>query len=710
MSTTVGKGSGEADDKTEINELIKQINLTILNLQRKRLHLSRELSIAFKQKVPKIEEIGDGENEDATGGQYSDEKIDRLKNLIDQFDLKIKEAQTTKDNLTQLGKLQSVNNIDQKEKLNEEGLPFMDIQEEVDEDGNIISSKINNAPVKIEKQTEKAPKVKKSSPEKTKDKDQNDELMQLFSDMELMPDKNRLKHHLNQDELLNKIDELKINPEEKFDLKKICVQAFNDYNEDDEERGEEVPDSEREATPGVAGGGDKGRGNIDTDNLLELELLADEFDNEEDEDNKYADNEDWDYDFEEEDDDDDVDDDDDDDRADALLYGTEPNATWLGGKLGDEKSTSLFWNQIAELREQEKMTKNSHKHGLDVSELEKAAVEAADGKKKQKSVRFANNLDIKKVENISDSLKNPEPFKKSSLFKQNRRNVYSNGNSDASISSTDNIVEDTIVERDVDDHPNEAIVEDTIMERDADSLSSPESSKPHTSATSDILERKPKPASKFKASRNKLSFNEAGTVETLAQSESDVSSSRSSGHALEKDINSSKSTKATDTQFDYNNVQDMDTMAKAYSMGMYDDDIDIDGPLVEELKDFEALNKIIESNGRDGIKSETPIGEVYDKKSNEVGMDFEESKDIDEDDENDAMINDIEEHDIEEDDSNLDLNENEITNQELSESYYKMREKMLARQSAKHEEQGFEPTDEEGNPVRVSRFKARMNR
>lgn len=81
--------------------------------------------------------------------------------------------------------------------------------------------------LKLRKKTENSPKVEASSSSKhvnDKDKDKDDELMQLFSDMELMPGQNRSKQPLDQDELLDKIDELKISPEEKFNLKKnLCT-------------------------------------------------------------------------------------------------------------------------------------------------------------------------------------------------------------------------------------------------------------------------------------------------------------------------------------------------------------------------------------------------------------------------------------------------------------------------------------------------------
>lgn len=91
-------------------------------------------------------------------------------------------------------------------------------------------------------------------------------------------------------------------------------------------------------------------------------------------------------------------------------------------------------------------------------------------KRNKKSVRFAENLDIKNVENISDSLKNPQPLKRLHYLKQNRTHCYSNGNGNTPIKDEshvkDKIVEDTIVERDVDESPmRENIVEDTIVER-----------------------------------------------------------------------------------------------------------------------------------------------------------------------------------------------------------------------------------------------------
>ncbi|CAD1809470.1 hypothetical protein FOB58_003210 [Candida parapsilosis] len=751
MSTTIAKGTAPKDEKSEINELIKQINLTILNLQRKRLHLSRELSVALKQKTPKIEEVKDERsNEETSRSESNDDKAIRLKSLVEQFDQKIKEAQSTKDNLNKLGQqLQSVNHVDEKEKLNEDGLPFMDIQEEVDEDGNFISSRINNVPVEVEGpvtksaskvitpsssgKSEKASKVGDISPGQTNGDSQDDELMQLFADMELMPGQTQLKQHLNQDELLDKIDDLKISPEEKFNLKKICVQAFEDYNENDDETKKQTTSSSKKEHSTPSNKTTMEKSSIDTDNLLELELLADEFDNEEDAGGEYADDEDWDYELDDDGDDDgDDDDENDDDRADDLLYGTKPNSTWLGGKSGDPKSSDLFWNQIAELRRKETSIKGGQKHGLDASESEVVETKPIDAKKKQKSVRFAENLDIKNVENISDSLKTSPPFIKTSLFKQNRVNGTSRNNGGSAqdaVSEKESIVEDIVVERDVDVPSSDKVVEDTIMEKDIND--SPNSTKPSRTFDSDTQQTIKKPVSRFKALRKNTppsdiemhssKANNDGLLENPMQMDDSQSVSITSNAEMHQNEVGTKpdhydeSMVANDTHLDYSNMQDMDTMAKAYLMGMYDDDIDIDGPLVESLEDFKSLNKIVESKSREKSNSVSTNsqnargGEVYDQKSNEIGMDYDENHDIDDYDENEAMINDIEEHGLDEDDTNL-HDENDITNQELSESYNKLRERMLARENAKREEQGFERTDEEGNVIRVSKFKARMNK
>ena len=65
-----------------------------------------------------------------------------------QFNTKINEAESTKEKLNQFNQFvqQGGNHEELKqEKLNEDGLPFVDIQEELDEDGNVINVEFKDA-------------------------------------------------------------------------------------------------------------------------------------------------------------------------------------------------------------------------------------------------------------------------------------------------------------------------------------------------------------------------------------------------------------------------------------------------------------------------------------------------------------------------------------------------------------------------------------
>ena len=84
-----------------------------------------------------------------------------------QFNTKINEAESTKEKLNQFNQFvqQGGNHEELKqEKLNEDGLPFVDIQEELDEDGNVINVRFKDAQEdttidKNEKDSRGTPKV-----------------------------------------------------------------------------------------------------------------------------------------------------------------------------------------------------------------------------------------------------------------------------------------------------------------------------------------------------------------------------------------------------------------------------------------------------------------------------------------------------------------------------------------------------------------------
>ena len=149
---------------------------------------------------------------------------------------------------------------------------------------------------------------------------------------------------------------------------------------------------------------------------------------------------------------------------------------------------------------------------------------------------------------------------------------------------------------------------------------------------------------------------------------------------------------------------DMDKMAQAYVAGKYDDDIMTDGPVVQELNDFEHLNDIVEARKKDlmGLQE-------FDPTSNEVGMD-EDIEDNDEDSDDGDILTEIVENDFDEDDENNGVfDEDAVLDREITENYHKLRNKLILDNNGfkkSQEELEFEPTDEDGNPIRMSRFKA----
>lgn len=161
---------------------------------------------------------------------------------------------------------------------------------------------------------------------------------------------------------------------------------------------------------------------------------------------------------------------------------------------------------------------------------------------------------------------------------------------------------------------------------------------------------------------------------------------------------------------DYSTLNgDMDVMAKAYVLGLYDDDIETRGQVIEELKDFEEHNKEVES--KQGLHERvTELNTKADEGQNEA------PDDKDDDEYDDPMVlTDILEHDVDEieDLNSLPLNQedlelnDETLNQELIRDYTTLRKKMIYQFKG-----GFRETDKEKEFVqpddapRVSRFRA----
>lgn len=183
---------------------------------------------------------------------------------------------------------------------------------------------------------------------------------------------------------------------------------------------------------------------------------------------------------------------------------------------------------------------------------------------------------------------------------------------------------------------------------------------------------------------------------------------------------------------DYSGLNDnLDDMARAYILGLYDDDLEEHpGTLVEKLDDFKSYNKQVDElkDDIDSFRRENPVlrqvrdGDDNENKDGSIMVDVVEH-DFPEDYARDIMV----------DDDNYALNPDKL-GEEVRRSYFEKREYMIQKlrkmsnengvvkdiheeptgpiilPSEEMEEHELEPIDESGNPIKVSKFKAkRMN-
>lgn len=710
-------------DSNEFQQLTTQIDSTISNLKQKRDYLQDQLAqfesvrqglkTSGDSTTPIKFQLDDGtmiEKTTTEAIEFLDKRVTEIKEALTQFNTKINEAESTKEKLNQFNQFvqQGGNHEELKqEKLNEDGLPFVDIQEELDEDGNVINVEFKDAQEdttidKNEKDSRGTPKVEILGEEIDKAKkldkvsqSESDEFQALLEDMEVISkDKKAQELNFDQDDLLDKIDKLQISAEDKFKLKQVCVEEFKNLEpEHDTDKTQENSAS------------DKVIGNfenlaIDKNDLIELELLADDFDDSENfQGENYDDDEEWDYEF------DDDDEEEEEDIADELLYG--------GGKAkiigSDEKSNNMLWDQIINLRKSKLVATDQV-----ADKIEESTV----NEKKPKAVRFAEHLDINEVENISESLRNPPPETgKMSLFKQNRMSSQQKNRSEEIKETVENdsvmtdILENDVMSDIVEKEPvmtdiiekdddvqivdNSDIIESTIIEREP--VATINESTPETK-TGTVSQ---KPVSRFKAMRSSQPLKDTGKLNTQAPVKIPIpGDSEKEVVPLESSTSLSVS-KLQDLQLD------MDKMAQAYVSGMYDDDIVTEGPVVHKLDDFETLNKMVEAKKQDNEK----LGiQEYDAASNEVGMEIDEEDE--DDDEGPILVDEIVENEL--DESNGVFNDEVIFDREIRENYHKLRNKLILDQNGfkkSQQELEMEPVDDEGNPIKISRFKAaKMNR
>lgn len=484
-------------------------------------------------------------------------EIERLDGEIDNIVREVDEKKTSGERLSDLvNNLEKLDSFGTNETINEDGLPFMEIREELDDDDRVSRATV------IPQSKSKEPKIQEVRDEEAKDLESIDENQDPQTKMvaagseELQPaDENQLKRV----EQLS--DQLKVD-------ESSCL-----YSQD-----------------------------VPTQELLELELIADEL------------NEESDYSRSEESED---------EMEDDMFYSMVP---------GNDRANDLLSQQIQSLRagkfssgKTESVMNDIFEHDETVSEEElstevlpevkdvlhdiipkrrattqKKSNLKGESLKPKKSVSFAESLQIKVVDNVSDDLKRivHEPAARVSRFKQNRLN----------------------------NEPKARVVQSETF-------------------TSDVV-----------------------------------------GDVVES-VNGSNST---------NGMDDLNSMAKAYINGDYNDDIAVSGDVVEELSDFERINKILEE------RSQMQLPEV---------------DEVDEVDEEESDSGPIVEDEIVEKES-VDDNEfevdSEMLRQEVALDYHRLRNKMMFQYGGGFKETDLEkeqiPVDKDGNVKKMSRFMAAKRR
>lgn len=158
---------------------------------------------------------------------------------------------------------------------------------------------------------------------------------------------------------------------------------------------------------------------------------------------------------------------------------------------------------------------------------------------------------------------------------------------------------------------------------------------------------------------------------------------------------------------DYNALgEDLDNMARAYALGVYDDDLDDDpGMVLEKVTDFKVYNEQVEK-----LKNEIEAFKI----SNPLEKQTEHEPESDED---EPLMTDITENDIPEnycktnpqDDLALD---SERLHESIAVEYSRLREviasraKPPSRSRDNDEHKQIEPIDEDGQPIKQSRFRS----
>lgn len=696
-------------------------------------------------------------------------KLKYLKKSIKEFEVKIKEAKKTIENIGHLEEYEKKQGNQKKavpkteskkiEELDgeEPELPFMDIREELDEEGNVINSTI---------QEQDDTRIKDFGAENGINVDDNfeDELNELLQDMEIKPrpkieeippsteNQNSKSAEADPADKIDNIPSNEIPSENKATQEKATIVEEPPKEEKPEkddyyellklmgisdvgakkknktepaipETSEKIiepevePSKNPDSLPQESEFSYEAEGPaIDRDDILQLQLIADEIEEEGE-----------DYDSEDLEDafgNDEEDDDDDDDHD--WDFTSNPD------NLVPEAHRNLFMKELERVRAQKEALNTP------VNTKDEPVTEAPKPKKK-KSVTFAPQLQIKEIENVSEQLKNAPDIGNVSKFKQIRlSNNLDLINDDAEeTESVEHALSNMIMGKNfstsasngnfknvdaLKDKPDERAVSDTIIEKDFPEPVMGSSIK--ESVVSDIVE-KPEPeqpkqkVSRFKQRNNTSTGNNATPNIPKASNESPV------GDIIEREANSVVSD-IVEQEGDsaLNDIVEREPATskpkvsrfKSSKQSVKGNPISIpnvEPKYIPDESEYDKIKAYVENEEDDEdeeILNELTDFEIYTPADLEGNEEDEDEEDEDED--PNVLVDEIVEND-EVDDPSYYVDENM-----LQKEYNDLRKKMMQKyldntgdqdtETIIHREEEaseLEPIDENGNPIKVSRFR-----
>lgn len=294
----------------------------------------------------------------ADAAAYFNRRIDANQANLRQISQKIQQSRLILENIQTL--LEQPSKDETSEESTTDGLPIIDIQETLDDDGEVVSVTLNDKSIDISQSDAKS--AKKATEASTSSNALEAVVgSRTAGDPEgEMSDSDQIEELLADMELVQKPTSTASNKAVIGEKEALSKQL--DYQDSDVEDDDVCPA-------------------IRPEDVLELELIASELDPEDDE-MDFNDEEEFDFEL------DDEDDEEEEAKADELLYGGN-----FGMFKGKTDLQNRLWGEVQALR-----NKNLNGNEPQISNDSKS-------KAKSKLVRFSENTEVKEIEDVSEDLK-----------------------------------------------------------------------------------------------------------------------------------------------------------------------------------------------------------------------------------------------------------------------------------------------------------------